>query len=235
MLNLVIISSVIKTINKKLSYTDIRSVFSHEERYIQTLNTIDSITNFYNDKYIVLIEGSVIPIEWENELKGKVNFYYNINDDKKNIEYKKYVDSEIKGIGEVSLLYSYLSSDHFNSIKSNINNIMKISGRYFFKDSAINIDEIYLNYDDSYNKIIAYIDNSDIRCMSTVCYSLDKTEIDGYVNILRDAFENSGLIDGNLSIEQYFYKYFINNKKIINYRKFGVCGYCAVDNEFYYI
>jgi hypothetical protein len=224
MLNLVIITSVIKTIDKKLSYTNTRSIFSHEERYIQTLNTIDSIKKYYDDRYIILIEGSIIPIEWENELKKRVNYYFNISE---NEIIKKNIDSEIKGLGEVTLLYSYFLSEHFRSIREIVDNIMKISGRYYFNNNSININKLFLNSND---KIICNIDYKN-DTMSTVCYILDKTELDEYLNMLEKSFENPYFTNGILILEYYFLKFWIKNKKINNIT-FGVSGNCAVDNYF---
>ena len=41
--NLVLITSVIKTPNKPLSYINTRSIYTHEERFEQTKKTIQSI------------------------------------------------------------------------------------------------------------------------------------------------------------------------------------------------
>ena len=43
MINLILITSVICITNKPLSYTKTRSVFTHEERFEQTLKTIQTI------------------------------------------------------------------------------------------------------------------------------------------------------------------------------------------------
>jgi hypothetical protein len=45
--NLVFISSIINTPNIPLSYTNVRSVFSHEERFIQTKKTIETIKKIF--------------------------------------------------------------------------------------------------------------------------------------------------------------------------------------------
>ena len=52
MLNIVLITSVICTPNSPLTYTYTRSVFTHEERFRQTINTIENIKKklfFYLD------------------------------------------------------------------------------------------------------------------------------------------------------------------------------------------
>ena len=42
-MNLIIVTSVINTINEPLSYTETRSVFTAEQRFEQTIKSIESI------------------------------------------------------------------------------------------------------------------------------------------------------------------------------------------------
>ena len=39
----IIITSVVQTTNKPLSYSETRSIYSHQQRFEQTLETIESI------------------------------------------------------------------------------------------------------------------------------------------------------------------------------------------------
>ena len=78
MKNLTIITSVIKTSTNPLVFCD-RSVFGHEERYKHTIKTLISVRLNSPNTYIVFIEGSDIPIEWENIIKCNVDFYLNIS------------------------------------------------------------------------------------------------------------------------------------------------------------
>jgi hypothetical protein len=64
-MNLIIITSVINISRNPLDYTKTRSVFSTQERYIQTILTIKSLNKMTNRK-ILFIEGSEIDKEYEN-------------------------------------------------------------------------------------------------------------------------------------------------------------------------
>ena len=54
--NLVLITSVINTPNKPLSYSNVRSVFTREERYEQTKKTINSIKEKIPDCKLMIVE-----------------------------------------------------------------------------------------------------------------------------------------------------------------------------------
>jgi hypothetical protein len=58
MANLVLITSIVNTPNKPLSYTNTRSVFSRKERFEQTKLTIQSIKNKIPNNKILLVECS---------------------------------------------------------------------------------------------------------------------------------------------------------------------------------
>ncbi len=55
MKNLIVISSVINTTKNGLSYTNTRSVYSSDERYEQTIKSIESCKKI-NDSEILFIE-----------------------------------------------------------------------------------------------------------------------------------------------------------------------------------
>ena len=56
MSNLVLITSVINTPKKPLSYSNVRSVFTREERYEQTKKTIQSIREKIPNYKIMIVE-----------------------------------------------------------------------------------------------------------------------------------------------------------------------------------
>ena len=72
--NLILVTSVINTPNKALSYSKIRSVFSRKERLEQTKKTINSIKHYIPDHKIFLVECSDFTEEEENILK-KIALY----------------------------------------------------------------------------------------------------------------------------------------------------------------
>lgn len=76
MKNLIVISSVINTTKNGLSYTNTRSVYSSDERYEQTIKSIESCKKI-NDSEILFIETSTIYSEKEEKLKSLVDHYVN--------------------------------------------------------------------------------------------------------------------------------------------------------------
>ena len=119
----IIITSVVQTTNKPLSYSEIRSVYSHQQRFEQTLETIDSIRKNIPNAHILLIECSP-PSEWMDILKSKVDQFINL-------EFNETVNNSLhKGLGEKTLLLTALSN-----LKEEYANIYKISGRYVLIDN----------------------------------------------------------------------------------------------------
>ena len=57
------------------SYTNIRSVYSYDERLEHTKNTINTIKKYNNNCEIVLLESSEIKKEDEEYLINNVNYY----------------------------------------------------------------------------------------------------------------------------------------------------------------
>jgi hypothetical protein len=62
-MNLIIITSVINVSRNPLDYTKTRSVFSTQERYVQTIFTVKSLEKMTNRK-ILFIEGYEIDKEY---------------------------------------------------------------------------------------------------------------------------------------------------------------------------
>ena len=75
MKNLVLITSVINIPNIPLSYTNIRSVYTCEERFIQTQKTIESLRRMIPDLEILLVECSDLKVEYEKYLKSNCEHY----------------------------------------------------------------------------------------------------------------------------------------------------------------
>jgi hypothetical protein len=118
----IIITSVIQTANKPLSYSETRSIYSHQQRFEQTLETIESVRKCMPDVHILLIECSP-PSEWMDTLKSKVDQFINL-------EFNEIVNNSIhKGLGEKTLLLHALSN-----LKEEYSNIYKITGRYVLQN-----------------------------------------------------------------------------------------------------
>jgi hypothetical protein len=130
-----IIPSVIYFSGKKLSYSDIRSVFSPEERVNQTLKTISSIKNILPDANIVFLElGS--RNDFESVFSNKVDRYIYMGSSK--IVYF-FCNGPFKGLGEVVGLLcareKYFDKD--------TDQYFKLSGRYYL-DEDFSLDHFSL-------------------------------------------------------------------------------------------
>ena len=202
--NIIIITSVINISNKPLSYYHTRSIFTIEERFNQTKNTIDSIYNkFKNNFDIFFCECSDLNDypQYETYIKNNVDYYYNFN---KIDLIKNYVESEYKGLGEC-----YILKEAINIIIKNnkiYKDIYKLSNRYYLNDD-FNIND----FNDDFN-IFNNWDNN-LLSFCSIFYKIRFQDI----NIFYDALNNMDhdLKEGN-SIEYSLFKFFNINIKILN-------------------
>jgi len=174
-MNLVIITSVI---NSKKNF------FSNEERFEQLIyKTIPSILNKIPNCYLVLLEGSRINNEQMNILKKLTN------------EIVQYETFEFeKSYGELSLISSYLESESFSYIENKIDNLIKISGRYFLLD------------DFDFNK---KIDENIIKKdhFRKVCETRYYKVVNKYIQKFKNEISNLRKIGIYLDLEHTFYHY----------------------------
>lgn len=174
-MNIVIVTSVI---NAEQSF------FSNEERLNQLVNkTIPSILDKIPNPYIVLLEGSILT---DNQLlilnKLKIN----------EIHYYKTYNCE-KSLGEVILISSFLTSESFYKIENKINNLIKISGRYYL------LDEFNFNIN---SKNVIKKDHNRKVC-ETRYYKIVKDQIIQFKNSII-SLRNNGIFH---DLEHSFYQY----------------------------
>ena len=72
---LVIITSIINPIKEPLSYTNVRTIYSSEERFEQVLKTINSVKEKIPNSKIVLLECSSNIEQYEDILRNRVDKY----------------------------------------------------------------------------------------------------------------------------------------------------------------
>jgi len=207
MKNLVVITSVINTINKPLAYSPVRSVYNSEERYEQTLKTIESCKLIENCD-VLLIETSEIGETKENVLKGLVDYYVNFTDDE---DIQKIIDNPIKGKAEATQLWYGLKSINIDDY----DNLFKISGRYWFND-----DFSYENYNNTEN---VFKEGPNVIALGTAMYKLYKTSFEEYFSCLAYCQKS------NNQMEKDFVGFF--KKKYVTYDKIGLSGHVSVDGK----
>lgn len=175
--NIVLITSVINPVEKPLSYTKTRSVYTKDERFEQTKKTIRSL-DLISDKLVILIEGSNIESSKEIYLKNNVNLYKNLFYDKKKY---KIIKSKYKLLGEVAQTLEAV--EFIKSLDLKFNNFFKITGRYHLTENF----EIDRFNNDKF--IVKKIDN-DINNVITSLYKVPYKYFENYFNFLKEVTNN---------------------------------------------
>jgi hypothetical protein len=125
------ICSVIKTSNNPWYHTSLRSPFTPEERFKQTLETIESIRRLNDNTKILLVDCSDIDKDMEETLKNKLDYYIQLytNEHIRNI----CRNSRQKGHGEILQTKAVIDFIKENNIE--FKRLFKISGRYFLNEN----------------------------------------------------------------------------------------------------
>lgn len=222
-MNVVMIISVINTIDSPLSYHPIRSVYTSEERYQQTLKTIESVKKHIPNSYIVFIEGSILNQTTETGLKQLVDLYLNYSSD--NTIYTAVNDIH-KSYAEGLTILKFLESEECKNLQ--IENLFKLSGRYYITNS-FKLDE-YTNTHNCFKQIPEKNCIDRAPRYSPVMYKIHKTSLDEY----RDMFKNNLSIMQqyvDADIESFLCYFMINNIKFIEW--LGVAGHVSVNGDFF--
>ena len=207
---LVIITSIINPIKEPLSYTNVRTIYSSEERFEQVLKTINSVKEKIPNSLIVLLECSSNIEQYEDILRNKVDKYFNyIN----NTTVLKHVNSKFKSMGENYQMLNFLINENLKDYES----IIKISGRYY-----LNNNFNYSIFDNDEN-IFRYYKSVDV--VSTRLYKIDKQYFKHYIDTLKSADK---YLKQGASIEEVLTKLLIMTR--IDY--IGVGGNIAVCGSF---
>jgi hypothetical protein len=208
MKSLVIITSVINVSNNPLSYTNNRSVYSAEERFVQTLKTINSLSCI-KDKHILFIETSNLEADKENVIKNIVDSYLNLNNIK---EIKEIIDGPIKGKAEAIQIIEGLKQININEFDC----IIKISGRYWINDD--------FSYDLYSKEINIFREDQAAKCVSTVLYKVKKDDFETYLRTLDFCKESDEMLESD------FFKFF--QGKYFTPNKIGVSGNVSVNGKY---
>ena len=218
--NLVLINSVICTINEPLSYTNTRSIYTHEERFLHTQKTIESIKKNIPNSKILIVECSELNEEQNNYLIQNSDYFLNLYN---NEQIRKNVQSNSKSLGEGSMTHCAIEYILSNNII--FDNFIKISGRYWLSDNFN-----YNNFDNT-NIVIKYIDVDHIS-ISTVLYKLPRDYIIQFKLFLECNFHEMINCIGYEVLFAIFIKS-LNTNNILILDKFGVEGHISVSTDFY--
>lgn len=193
-----------------LCYTNIRSVYTADERYKQELETLKSIREKDKNSYIILCEQSSIEPEKEIEFKKYIHKYYNFSND---IEISFQRDSPYKGPTELMSLLRVINDLSEKEI-NNINFFIKVGGRYTLTDKY-NIENFDKNYINVYK-------SSDAIC--TVLYAIPVKFLMEFKKMLEKTISITK--NSPISIENILFSD-CKNLNILNY--IGIKGNVAVN------
>jgi hypothetical protein len=216
-MDVVYVTSVINTGNNPWNYTHTRSVFTPEDRYTQTLQSILSVRQKLPNAIIILVECSDIPIEWTNTLQERVDYFIQLYD-KEDIR-KVCLESDKKGYGE--LLQTQAVLDLIREKNIVFRRLFKLSGRYWLNDSFQ--ESLFSDTEFCFREPFP---NS--SCHPTVLYSVPYALFSAFDLVLKD-------VKYEFEVGSIMYEYALAPKctplkPIISC---GVSGYVAVDGTLY--
>jgi hypothetical protein len=217
--NLVLITSVICTPNTPLSYTNDRSVYTHEERFEQTKRTIESVKQKIPNLKILIVECSNLSFDQEEYLKKNTDYFLNLYNNEK---IRKNTSSVSKSLGEGTMTLCALQYLLDNNI--GFNNLIKISGRYWLSD------KFDYNKFNNNNVVIKYIDNNKDNVF-TALYQLPRESIINFKIFLENKFTEMIKCIGYEVLFAIFIK--SEGKITVNLNPIGLEGYVSVAKEFY--
>ena len=177
--NLVLITSKIIVSKSPFTYSTKRSIYTKEQRFIQTINTIKSVRKHIPNSYIVLIDNSLFNnIEYEN-LFLLTDYFINITN---NVKLNYYTNEyPIKLFAELMQQLCFYE-EFIKKIDINkIRNFFKISGRYF-----INNKFDYNNFDNDYIIFKKNLQVLDRDYYYTSFYKINSNKILDYFEILKN-------------------------------------------------
>lgn len=204
-----IVLSMIKCKDTPLSYTPVRSVFTQEQRFQQTMDTIKSIKKYAPTADILLVDSSTeLTKEYYDTLLKNVTYF--IHDTTCNVH------TIHKAMGEASQMITALTflEDY------NYQNYFKISGRYTLTNSFD-----YNRYTSTDYSIVRPINITNIPDgITTSLYKLNNTETKRFKSFLVQ-WSNY-----NIGYEQMFY-YFLKGTDCIVLDTIGISGFVSVDGK----
>lgn len=246
-MNVVLITSVINPPNRPLSYCNHRSIYSPEERFIQTQKTISSIRDKIPNSKIFFLECSQLTPEQTEYLTKNSEYFINLfnqdeNQDNTADTFKQVINNDIYGISKalgegtmtikaLEYIKKHIIPDIINRYNITINhvNFFKISGRYWLTD---NFD--YHKFNDTTNAIFKKIENNPNNIF-TALFKLPGKMIDNLYNFLTDG-NNMNKMRNCIGYEVLFSQFIreISNLISVEYiDPIGLSGFVTIDGSFY--
>ena len=211
MVNIVLITSVINTPNKPLSYSKTRSVYSRQERFEQTKKTIKSIREKLPSDKIIIVECTDFNEEENIFFKNNCDYILNLWDKK---ELHDSIFGISKSLGEGTMTIEALK--YIEELNLEYNYLYKICGRYWLNEN-FKIENIQ-------NNIFKRINKSENNIF-TALYKIDKRTAKKLLIFLTINIENMKKCIGY----EVLMSSFIKNRDIILVDTIGVSGFIAMN------
>ncbi len=216
--NLVLITSVIKTPNIPLSY-GVRSIYTSEQRFEQTIKTINSVKEKIPNSKIFIVECSELNEEQNDFLIKNSDFFLNLYD---NDEIRKNIYSISKSLGEGTM--THFALDYIIQNNINYDNLIKISGRYWLSETFD-----YNNFHNS-DVVIKYINNN-MKNVFTGLYKIPKKCVEKLKVFLQNSYSKMVNCIGYEVLFAEFLTTLSENKISLN--PIGLKGHVSVSTDFY--
>ena len=234
--NIFIVTSKIIVSTNILSYTNIRSIYNEETRFNDTIQTIQTIKQFYPNDIILLIDDSLLSYEMIYELKKHVDIFLDnaIVNNIYNIDYYTNINS-CKGTAEMSMIYVALKFITDKNIKCK--NIFKITGRYLLNNNY-NTDIFNNEYIVFKKNKILEEKNISNKYYYTCFYKIPFKFIDTYLEIAYTYINNNKqsiiLTNNLLGLEEHLMQMLQTNINIKNFKlvdELGITQNLSVVNK----
>ena len=207
------------------------TVYSSEERLLQTIKTIKSIYNYCPNAIVVILEAS--NYKYSDEL---IDLFKNL--------YIYYITTNVteihKSIGESIIIKEFISTDLYNSLinTNKINIVFKISGRYLlnehFKITNFNLDKHNFRFINTFtddnladnNKNYNSIDMCCVTCLFAFNPNNNKEILDSLNYVIENVVKNG------YDIEHQIYMYFHNKDCYNLIENLGISGFISPTGQF---
>lgn len=215
--NITLITSIISTPSLPFNYTNVRSVFTKNERFEQLKKTIASIRKMIPSSKIMMVECSNLDEPDKAYITDNVDYFLNIYDPQ-NITLINDIYSHSKALGEGTMTIHAL--EYLNNNKIEFDNIFKISGRYWLNE------HFDISVFRGSNNVIHKI-NGDSNNMFTCFYKLNKKTANKWLEYLK--VNKYTELNGHIGFENVFAN-FINRGGIdcVFIDNVGISGYVSV-------
>ena len=216
--DLFLITSVIETGQRGWSYTSVRSVFTPEQRFQQTLQSIQSIREAAPEATIMICEASPLSDSMREQLRAAVDIALFLDADPTIQDVC--LTSPKKGYGE--LLQTVAAVEHLKNTGVGFRRLFKLSGRY-----KLNHGFRLSNFSTTDFTFRASFPGSAVH--PTVLYAVPFAQLGTFENALADcrrAYETQDVVMYENALPGR-----CNPKHLVT--SCGVSGYVAVDGVWY--